>query len=173
MSGGDARIDSWEAAKLDVFTETIEVAVGHIAAQTRTPPTYLVTRSGMSNVNGEGLKASEIGLVKKTLEFQTFATPPIREVYRLIALARGDSGLARLTGLSTIKWADPEIRSDAQLADALTKLRGIGFPLEYIMEQYGLSPSEISRVLDMKEREDRVLMDFAVQDAVDGVEVAT
>jgi hypothetical protein len=173
MSGGDARIDSWEAAKLDVFTETIEVAVGHIAAQTRTPPTYLVTRSGMSNVNGEGLKASEIGLVKKTLEFQTFATPPIREVYRLIALARGDSGLARLTGLSTIKWADPEIRSDAQLADALTKLRGIGFPLEYIMEQYGLSPSEITRVLDMKEREDRVLMDFAVQDAVDGVEVAT
>jgi len=165
----EGSIDSWEAAKLDVFTDTIEVAVGHIAAQTRTPPTYLVTKTGMSNVNGEGLKASEIGLVKKTLEFQQFATPALREVYRLIALAKGDVPLARMTRLATISWANPEIRSDAQLADALVKLRSIGFPLEYIMEQYGLGPAEVTRVLDMKAREDSMLLDFAVQDAVDGM----
>src|SRR5690606_1675089 len=42
ITGDNARIDSWSAAKLDIFTDTIEIAVGHIAAQTRTPPHYLV-----------------------------------------------------------------------------------------------------------------------------------
>jgi hypothetical protein len=153
LTGENAKIDSWEAAKLDVFTGVIEKAVGHIAAQTRTPPTYLVTTAGMSNVNGEGLKASEIGLVKKTLEFQTFATPAIREVYRLIALAKGDTALANAARLATITWANPEIRSEAQLADALLKKRSMGYPLEYLMELDGIDPVDIERVMAMREDE--------------------
>jgi hypothetical protein len=153
LSGTDSKIDSWEAARLDVFTGVIEKAVGHIAAQTRTPPTYLVTTTGMSNVNGEGLKASEIGLVKKTLEFQTFATPAIREVYRLIALAKGDDALAKAARLATITWANPEIRSEAQLADALLKKKQMGYPLEYLMELDGMDPVDIKRVLAMREDE--------------------
>lgn len=153
LSGADTQIDSWEAAKLDVFTDTIEIAVGHIAAQTRTPPTYLVTKTGMSNVNGEGLKASEIGLVKKTLEFQTFAAPALREVYRLIALAMGDVVLAQQARLATISWMNPEIRSEAQLADALLKKKSIGYPTRYLMELDGLDPIEIDRVMEMREEE--------------------
>jgi hypothetical protein len=153
LSGEDTQIDSWEAAKLDVFTDTIEIAVGHIAAQTRTPPTYLVTKTGMSNVNGEGLKASEIGLVKKTLEFQTFAAPALREVYRLIALAMGDPVLAQQARLATISWMNPEIRSEAQLADALIKKKQMGYPLEYLMELDGLDPVEVGRVMEMREKE--------------------
>lgn len=153
LTGENAKIDSWEAAKLDVFTGVIEKAVGHIAAQTRTPPTYLVTTTGMSNVNGEGLKASEIGLVKKTLEFQTFATPAIREVYRLIALAKGDKALAQAARLATITWANPEIRSEAQLADALLKKKQMGYPLAYLMELDGMDPIDIERVLAMREEE--------------------
>lgn len=153
LSGEDTSIDSWEAAKLDVFTDIIEVAVGHIAAQTRTPPTYLVTKSGMSNVNGEGLKASEIGLVKKTLEFQSFATPALREVYRLMALAMGNRALAEQTRLATISWMNPEIRSEAQLADALLKKQQMGYPLEYLMELDGIDPIEIERVMAMKQAE--------------------
>lgn len=153
LSGKDTTINSWEAAKLDVFTDTIEIAVGHIAAQTRTPPTYLVSKTGMSNVNGEGLKASEIGLVKKTLEFQTFASPALREVYRLIALAMGDKGLAQKARLATISWMNPEIRSESQLADALLKKKQIGYPLRYLMEIDGLDPLEVDRVMAMREEE--------------------
>jgi hypothetical protein len=153
LSGKDTTIDQWDAAKLDVFTDVIETAVGHIAAQTRTPPTYLVSKTGMSNVNGEGLKASEIGLVKKTLEFQTFATPAIREVYRLVALAMGDQALARETRLATITWMNPEIRSESQLADALSKKKAMGYPLEYLMELDGMDPVEVERVLAMAEAE--------------------
>lgn len=144
-----AKIDSWEAAKLDVFTEVIEQAVGHIAAQTRTPPTYLITRTGMSNVSSEGLKASEIGLVKKTLEFQTFATPAIREIYRLAALVGGSAGMADAVMDASVSWMNPEIRSESQLADALMKKRSMGYPLEYLLELDGLSPGEVDRVLNM------------------------
>jgi len=156
MSGKETKIDSWEAAKLDVFGDVIEMAVGHIAAQTRTPPTYLVSKTGMSNVNGTGLKASEIGLVKKTLEFQLFATPAIREVYRLMALAMGETKLARRTKLATITWMNPEIRSEAELADMLVKKAALGYPLEYLMELDGLDPRSIERVMEMvkAERED-------------------
>jgi hypothetical protein len=153
LADKDAKIDSWKAAELAQFGDIIELAVGHIAAQTRTPPTYLVTKTGMSNVNGEGLKASEIGLVKKTLEFQTFASPAIRDVYRLIALAKGDEKLARLARLGTMAWANPEIRSEAQLADALLKKKQMGYPLEYLMEIDGLDPAEVERVLAMREAE--------------------
>jgi hypothetical protein len=153
LSGENTAIDSWEASKLDVFTDTIEIAVGHIAAQTRTPPTYLVSKTGMSNVNGEGLKASEIGLVKKTLEFQTFAAPALREVYRLIALAMGDPVLAQQARLATISWMNPEIRSESQLADALLKKKQIGYPARYLMELDGLDPLEIDRVMAMREEE--------------------
>ena len=166
LSGADTTIDSWEAASLKVFTDTIEIAVGHIAAQTRTPPTYLVSSTGMSNVNGEGLKASEIGLVKKTLEFQTFATPAIREVYRLIALAKGDQALARQARLATVTWMNPEIRSESQLADALLKKKQMGYPLEYLMELDGIGPVDIDRVLAMREAE---LMDPQLEAATRGL----
>jgi hypothetical protein len=153
FSGEHAKVAEWSPANLSVFTEVIDRAVGHIAAQTRTPPTYLVTKTGMSNVNAEGLKASEIGLVKKVLEFQTFATPAVREVFRLVALARGDNALAQEVRLASVVWMNPEIRSQAQMADALLKKRQMGYPLEYLMEIDGLDPYDIQRVLKMREDE--------------------
>lgn len=153
ISDKDAKIDSWTAAKLDQFTGVIDKAVGHIAAQTRTPPTYLVTTIGMSNVSADGLKASEVGLVKKTLEFQTFATPALRKMYRLVALVMNDKALAKQTKLATISWMNPEIRSESQMADALLKKKQLGYPLEYLMELDGLDPIEVDRVLAMAEQE--------------------
>ena len=107
----------------------------------------------MSNVNGEGLKASEIGLVKKTLEFQSFAAPALREIYRLMALAMGNKGLSEEARLATIAWANPEIRSEAQLADALVKKKQMGYPFEYLLELDGLDPVEVERVLAMAQAE--------------------
>ncbi len=165
---GDGTIGSWEAARLDVFTDTIDVAVGHIASQTRTPPTYLVTKTGMSNVNGEGLKASEIGLNKKVQEFQQFAGPALREVNRLIALAMGDDDLAKRVRLATVTWMNPEIRSEAQLADSLVKLKSIGMPFEYLLEQYGVEPLDIGRILQMKKAEDDALLGFGAHAVLNG-----
>lgn len=153
LSGENAKIDSWPAAALNVFTDTIEIGVGHIAAQTRTPPHYLVANKGLSNLSGDALTAAEIGLVQKANEFITFTNPAIREILRLVALVKNEAGLARKAQLATIVWKDREIRSQSQLADALVKKRQIGYPFEFLLEQEGHSPSTISRVLEMREAE--------------------
>jgi hypothetical protein len=169
LDNPDAKIDSWSAARLDIFTDTIDVAVGHIASQTRTPPTYLVSKTGMSNVNGEGLKASEIGLNKKVQEFQTFASPAMREVNRLIALVLDDLALAKIVPLGKVTWMNPEIRSEAQLADMLVKKKSIGYPLEYLMELDGVETLDVPRILAMKKAEEEAALDFGVQAANDNL----
>ncbi|MFM9815858.1 hypothetical protein ACKI16_46225, partial [Streptomyces scabiei] len=50
-------------------------------------------------------------------------------------------------------WADSESRSYAQLADALVKLKDIGFPFEWLALRYGLTPTEVADVVAMRERE--------------------
>lgn len=153
FSGENAKIDSWEAAKLDVFTDTIEIGVGHIAAQTRTPPHYLVANKGLSNLSGDALTAAEIGLVQKSNEFITFTNPALREVLRLIAMVLNNSKLADQARLATIVWKNREIRSESQMADALVKKSQIGYPLEYLLELEGNDPATIQRVLQMREKE--------------------
>lgn len=153
VSGENAKIDSWEAARLDVFTQTIEIAVGHIAAQTRTPPHYLVANKGISNLSGDALKSAEIGLTQKANEFITFTDPQLREVLRLVALVQGKTELAQEVRLAKIAWKNTEIRSEAQMADALLKKKQMGYPLEYLMELDNVDPATIMRVLEMAKAE--------------------
>ena len=166
ISGENARIDSWEAAKLDIFTDTIEIAVGHVAAQTRTPPHYLVSNKGLSNLSGDALKSAETGLTKKAGEFITFADPPLREVARLVALVRDDRRSAEAARLSRVTWESPEIRSESQLVDALAKKATVGWPFELLLEEYGKAPDEIKRILDMREREVEQAIGSGVQGAI-------
>lgn len=173
FSGEHAKIDQWSPASVAEFMDMIDVLVGHIAAQTRTPPTYLVTKTGMSNVNGEGLKASEIGLVNKVREFQTYATPALRDVFGLIANAKGEDALAEEVKLATIVWKNPEIKSEAQLADMITKKRAAGYPLEWLMEQEGIDPYDMARIKQMIKAERDAATAFGVEQALDPPEEPT
>lgn len=163
-----AKIGQWEAANLSVFTGVIEDAVGHVAAQTRTPPHYLVTNKGLSNLSGDALTAAETGLVKKCEEWQRFSSGAIRDVFRLMAKARGNDRLAASLTSSSIRWRDAETRSQAQAADAATKDAAIGLPLAYILEnRYGLTQMEIDRVLAMKAAEKDLWQPPAVERITD------
>jgi hypothetical protein len=168
ITGDNAKIDSWSAAQLNIFTDTIEIAVGHIAAQTRTPPHYLVANKGISNLSGDALKSAEIGLNKKAGEFITFTDPQLREVLRLVALVKGDTKAAEATRLAKIVWESPEIRSEAQLADALLKKSQMGYPFEYLLELDGRSPAEIRRIMKMRQTELDEALGAGVQAAVQG-----
>jgi hypothetical protein len=161
LTGQNTSIGSWPAANLTSFTDIVEVAVGHVAAQTRTPQHYLVGK--MANLSGDALKAAETGLVKKCQEAQLHFTAPMRELFRLSALVRGDEGTANAAALGTVKWQDAESRSEAQLVDALGKMKDIGFPFEFLAERYGLSDTEVARVMKMiaAEKTDPVLADIA------------
>jgi hypothetical protein len=153
LTGEKSNIGQWDAAKLDVFTGVIETAVTHVAAQTRTPPHYLVLGKGLVNVNAEGMKTAETGLVKKVGEMQLFLSPPTRGIFQRFALVRDDKALADKARFGVVKWKDAENHSEAQLADALVKLQQIGFPFPWLAERYGLSQPELDRVMEMRETE--------------------
>ncbi|MDX2552600.1 phage portal protein [Streptomyces scabiei] len=151
ITGKDAKIAEWQAANLGAYTGLIEVAVGHLAAQTRTPQHYLIGK--MANLSGDALLAAETGLVKRTDEKKLWSGQGLREVARLIYLARGEYAKAKAMRAGAVLWADSESRSYAQLADALVKLKDIGFPFEWLALRYGLTPTEVADVVAMRERE--------------------
>ncbi|WP_406336634.1 phage portal protein [Streptomyces zaomyceticus] len=151
FSGKDTKIAEWQAANLAMYTGIIEVAVGHLAAQTRTPQHYLIGK--MANLSADALLAAETGLVQRVDEKKLWFGQGLREVARLIALAKGDEAKARALRSGRVLWADSESRSHAQMADALLKLKQLGFPFEWLALRYGLTPTEVGDVLAMKEAE--------------------
>lgn len=147
----NAKIAEWDATDLANYTNVLEVAVGHIAAQTRTPSHYLIGK--ISNLSSDALIAAETGLVKKAEEKHLWYGGGLREMYRLIALAQHDENKARALSAGTVLWKDAETRNRAQLADSLMKLKTIGFPFEWLAAQYGLTPPEITNLMAMRERD--------------------
>lgn len=151
ITGKDARIAEWSAANLTMYSGIIEVAVGHLAAQTRTPQHYLIGK--MANLAEGALLAAETGLVKRCDEKTLWYGQGLREVARLIALAKGEDAKAAALRSGRVLWAETESRSHAQMADALLKLKQLGFPFEWLALRYGLTPTEVADVVAMRERE--------------------
>lgn len=151
ITGKDARIAEWTATNLTMYTALIEVAVGHVAAQTRTPQHYLVGK--MANLAEGALLAAETGLVKRTDEKKLWSGQGLREVAVLIALARNEVAKAKALRSGRVLWADSESRSHAQMADALLKLKDLGFPFEWLALRYGLTPTEVADVVALREKE--------------------
>lgn len=151
ITGDDVKIAEWTAANLDAYTSVLEVAVGHVAAQTRTPQHYLVGK--MANLSSDALLAAETGLVKRTEEKQLWFGQALREMFRLIALAQGDEAKAQAIAAGRVLWANAESRSAAQAADMLLKLKQVGFPFQALALRFGLTPTEVADLLAMKEKE--------------------
>ena len=149
----NTRIAEWSATNLKAYTDIIEIAVGHIAAQTRTPAHYLLIGGTIANVSGDAMKALETGLVKRTEEKTQHFGRATRDVFELVALVQDNKEKAAAVRGGKVLWRDIENRSDAQRADSLSKKRDIGYPLRYLLELDGLPPQEIDRVMGMVERE--------------------
>lgn len=150
LTGQNTKIGSWEAAKLDVFTGVVNVAVKHIASQTQTPIHYIMGELG--NVNGETLTATELPLATKVRGGNKHLTQPVREIFRRFALVRGNKALADAARSAVVQWKNPETMSDAQVSDAASKDKTIGWPFAAILERrYNLSQPEIARIQAMAE----------------------
>ncbi|MFC9620273.1 phage portal protein [Streptomyces sp. NPDC056930] len=145
-----ASIAEFSAADLTNYTSVIETAVRHIAAQTRTPPSYLTGE--MVNISADALVASEAGLVAKVQERQRYFGASLRELMRLEALASGDPVRAEALSMGSVVWRDAQFRSEAQYADALTKYKAINVPDEALWERMpDTTPEEIERWKSMRD----------------------
>jgi Phage portal protein, SPP1 Gp6-like len=154
LENPEASIAQWAAADLSNYTNVIEVAVGHIAAQTRTPPHYLVGR--MANLSADALKAAETGLISTVYEKQLYFGEAIREMARLVTLAQGNMGKADGMRTATVEWRDPESRSEAELADALGKLATmLHVPDKILWRRYGFTDAEIEEMGTLQDEQQR------------------
>ncbi|MEE8702046.1 phage portal protein [Bifidobacterium crudilactis] len=148
---GDSKIGEWTSSNLEAFNPVIEKAVEHIAAETRTPGHYLLTNA---EVPATGYEVAEAGLVSKTVDRIRYLRSGIRELSRLAALTEGDEQAAKAVANAEVVFASPQYRSQAVMTQGMLQMRQAGFPLEFLLEWFGLAPDEVSRVMVMKRQED-------------------
>ena len=143
----NARFGNFQVSDLGIYVRAIEMLIQHVAAQTRTPPHYLLGAMG-SFPSGESLKATETGLVAKVRRKQLAFGEGWEETMRLAFMVAGDAERASSATIETI-WMNPESRSTAEITDAAVKMGTIGIPRPALWEYIGATPAQIARWLEM------------------------
>jgi hypothetical protein len=137
-----AAFGQWDSAPLDPYINAKREDVRDISARKRIPAQYLLGE--MSNVNGQTLKAAEVGLVAKTLVGQLGRGEGVEDAMRAAFRLAGDEQRATAFDAETI-WRNPEFRTEGELVDALVKMATLGVPREVLWEKWGATPQEIRR----------------------------
>jgi len=137
-----AKFGDFEATDLAGYIKAIEQKVLHIAVMTRTPRHYLVEQG--QSPSGDAIKSAESGLVKKVRRKMRPFGEGFEEAMRL---ARSFQGLATPAD-SEIVWADPEIRTEAEITDAAIKRFQAGLTDRHqALEDMGYTQTQIARML--------------------------
>jgi hypothetical protein len=142
----DSKFGNFAVSDLGIYVKAIEMLIQHVAAQTRTPPHYLLGQSG-SFPSGESLKATETGLVAKVRRKMLSFGEGWEEALRLAFLVEGDTEKAEAVDAEVI-WANPESRIVGQTVDAAVKMQSLGVPRPALWEFVGASPQQIARWME-------------------------
>lgn len=151
LSDPQAKLGNLEAAELGNWTGVITLVVQHIASISRTPPHYLNTSA--DRLSGESIKSAETGLVAKVLRKIVHRSSNAEEIMRLCGLIEGLPEIYEANDMETI-WSDPESRTESEHIDAVGKKRQIlEIPLEQSWEDAGYSPTQIEKMLKLRNKE--------------------
>lgn len=154
----NVQFGEFSASDLGNYVKAIEMLVQHIAAQTRTPPHYLLGQSG-AFPSGESLKSTETGLVAKVRRKMLTFGEGCEEAMRLGFRIRGDDEKAQLVRAETL-WRDPESRTTGEQTDAALKEIAAGVPRQMVWRRrFGMSPQEVeeARAMVMQDALERML----------------
>jgi hypothetical protein len=102
------------------------------------------SRSSM-NVSGDALKAARRGTRVRVRSKQTHLGEGHEETMRLAFRAKNDQRASAVEAETV--WKNPETRSEAELGDAMVKLRSVGWSFEKLAEEFGYSPEEIKQMI--------------------------
>lgn len=136
----NAKMYEFKEADIKQLLDAIRDDVGDMAAITKTPPHYLLGE--VVNVSGDALKAAETGLVSKTLLRMRSMGWSWEMVLRVCFRYMEDPRATNV--VASVLWADPESKSRAELADAMTKEVSAGVPLALAMQRARFTPEEIT-----------------------------
>jgi hypothetical protein len=112
-------------SNLDNYIKVYDTFLNTFFATGQIPPQYALTK--MANTSGDAMAGAESTFQSLIQDLQMAAGESIESVMRLANRARGD---ANADVASEVIWADPEIRSFAQIVDAAQKLIASGMARE-------------------------------------------
>ena len=139
-----ARFGDFEQTSLDGYISAIEQKVVHIAVTSRTPKHYLLPEG--QEPSGDAIKSAEAGLVKKVQRKQRPFGEGLEETLRLARLFQSEK---EAPVDSEIVWADPQIRTEAEITDAsIKKFQTRLITWEQACQDMGYSPQTIARMLE-------------------------
>lgn len=115
--GAETKVFDLPESNLDNYIKVMQQFLTDMYATGQIPPAYALTK--MANMTGDGMSGAESTFQSLIKDIQRAAGEGIEQVMRLANVARGESeeDLA-----SEVIWADTEIRSFAQMIDAIGKL---------------------------------------------------
>lgn len=176
----ETKVFDLQSASLTNYVEGIDLAVQHMAAQTRTPPQYLLAK--LANLSAEALTAAESGLIarveRKQRDFGEAWEEAMRLAFAWRAIDRAgwagadeDVMRAQMTDAETI-WTSPESRNPSVAMDALVKKQQIAVPNRMLWEEAGYTPQQIERMKELLKEEQEAAAEAAGQ-APDAAGLAT
>ena len=143
-TNGEAKFGDFEQTTLDGYIKAIEQKVSHIAITTRTPKHYMQPEG--QEPSGDAIKSAESGLVKKVERKMRLFGEGLEEAIRLARLFQGESDVPVD---SEMVWADPQVRTEAEITDAtIKKYQALLISRTQALEDLGYSPQQIIRIGD-------------------------
>jgi hypothetical protein len=125
-----------------MFTAAIEFAVGHLAAQSRTPAHYFTGK--IVNVPEGALVALAQAHIAKVGERALYHSGSVKEIAAIGYLFADDAKRADAARCGHVMWEDFETPAPGQVADLAIKLRQAGFSFPYIAQQFINDPVELA-----------------------------
>lgn len=137
---------------LDGYSDLVATLTQQIGALTGLPATYLGLH-GDQPASADAVKASEVQLTMQARVEQQQMAGPWRDVVWLADSVAGNRPAIPETRRPWgVVWQSPEIRTQAQAADAAQKLRELGIPLQSLLEDpLGYAPDRAARIAENAE----------------------
>jgi hypothetical protein len=136
------KFGEFSESNFEGYLKAIAADVESLSAVTSTP-TFALSSKFSVPPSAEALTAMESSLVKKVEAKQRLFGETIEDAFRLAFRILDDPRQDAVD--AEVMWADPTIKSDAVVADWVTKAASVGVPQEALWEKLGASPQEIAR----------------------------
>lgn len=145
--GGTPTVTQLSAADLTQHIKVVEHEIKLMASISKTP---LYSLAGdLVNVGADTVTALNEARIYKIKRHQLEFGETTEEVARLTLIASENTELADLALTAEVTWANPELLSLAQRADAALKLSSIGYPFEAIAQVMGETKTRIAELKAM------------------------
>ena len=130
--GENTKVYDLNESNLDNYIKVLDSFLTTFFATGHVPPQYALNK--MANLSGDGMEGAEATFQSLIKDMQMAAGEGMEAVMRKANVAAGQS---HDDVASEVIWGDSEIRSFAQICDAIVKLTGTGFPME---DAWGMLP---------------------------------